>query len=418
MSSSADRQLAARWLVRVADGAYSSRLLGGTSSAAVRTRVLGVLRWQRSIDAVLGPHLRRPMEKLDPEVRAVLRLGVFEAVVLGIPVAVATDAAVHLVRRLGFGSASGFVNAVLRRAAPTWDRVTLESPVDIRLSHPGWLYDRWSANFGAEEAEHAMAAGQEPAGVWAWGHEGVSGESASTSSDVVRHDWCPGAWSVPTDAGRVIAAAQSGSAYIQDPSSQLVVHVALRLWGGGAAVDLCAAPGGKTALWSRLTDGAPIAAFDRRLSRVVLMGPRLARQGTTWTAVADGAQPPLRPAEWDLVLVDAPCSGTGTLRRHPEIKWRLRQEDITSLARVQSRILAGAVDLLAEGGVLLYSTCSVEPEENEELFDPMPRGVEPADLAAVIPEGVPWIPTSAGGARILPNPLGDGFTLHALRSSR
>ena len=147
------------------------------------------------------------------------------------------------------------------------------------------------------------------------------------------------------------------------------------------------------------------------------MRPLLERMGTPLSMVADATQPPLEPAAWDLVLVDAPCSGTGTLRRHPEIKWRLREEDIFGLAEIQARILAGARDLLAENGVLLYSTCSVEPEENEGLFESMPEGAEPVELMTVLPEGGPWVATSAGGVRILPNALGDGFTLHALRSS-
>lgn len=416
MNSSADRQLAARWLVRVADGAYSSRLLAGTPGAAVRTRVLGVLRWQRPIDTALATEVRRPFEKLDPEVRSVLRLGLFEAAVLGVPAAVATDAAVHLVRRLGLGSASGLVNAVLRRAIPGWTRILEEGTPDLRLSHPEWLYRRWFLSFGAEAAEDAMAADQEPAGLWAWGTENPAGNlSGGTPDAVVPHPWCPGAWSVPGDAARVIDAARAGSAYIQDPSSQIVAHVAAGLWHGGAAVDLCAAPGGKTALWSHLIGGAPIAAFDRRLSRVRLMGPLLERMATGSVAVADATQPPLVPAAWHLVLVDAPCSGTGTLRRHPEIKWRLRDEDIVGLAEIQARIVAGALDLLADGGVLLYSTCSVEPEENEGHFDPMPGNVEMVDLTKVLPGGCPWIPTSAGGVRILPSPLGDGFTLHAVR---
>ena len=417
MNSSADRQVAARWLVRVEDGAYSSRLLAGAPGAGVRTRVLGVLRWQRSLDAALATHLRRPIEKLDPEVRAVLRLGVFEAAVLGVPVAVATDGAVHLVRRLGLGSASGLVNAVLRRAVPSWDRIMQQGPPDLLLSHPEWLYDRWSATFGEGAAADAMAADQEPAEVWAWGAENAAGDPPGGPSGAVPHPWCPGAWSLPGEAARVIAAAKAGNAYIQDPSSQIVARVALGLWQGGPAVDLCAAPGGKAALWSHLAGGAPIVAVDRRLSRARLMKPLLERMGTPLSMVADATQPPLEPAAWNLVLVDAPCSGTGTLRRHPEIKWRLREEDIFGLAEIQARILAGARDLLAENGVLLYSTCSVEPEENEGLFESMPEGAEPVELMTVLPEGGPWIATSAGGVRILPNALGDGFTLHALRSS-
>jgi len=115
------------------------------------------------------------------------------------------------------------------------------------------------------------------------------------------------------------------------------------------------------------------------------------------------------------VLLDAPCTGTGTFRRHPELKWKLQPSSVSEMAALQRRLLQPALDLVAPGGVLMYATCSVEPEENEGVVAELARGFEVADLAAVIPENAPWRPTAAGGARILPNPDGDGFTMHAIR---
>ena len=420
MRDSADRQLAARLLVRVEGGAYSSRLLAGSLPAGVRARVLGVLRWQRTLDAALAVPLRRPLDRLDAEVRAMLRVGLLEAVVLGVPVAVATDAAVRTVRRLGKTSAAGLVNAVLRRAAPSWATLLEQATPDLRLSHPEWIYRRWLCEFGEEAAERAMAADQEPAPVWVWWREEQARDAAEASGiDLHPHPWCPGAWSAPEHARGLLAAVAAGEAYVQDPSSQLVAHLALRLGsGGGRLADVCAAPGGKLALWRHLGGSSRPLALDRRLGRLLLAGRLLDGVGGAGLVVGDAAAPPLPPGNFDLVLVDAPCSGTGTLRRHPELRWRLRPEGIAELAALQGRILAAAFELAAAGGAVLYTTCSVEPEENESLLGRPPAGFEAVELASLLPPGVPTVPTSAGGIRVLPGRDGDGFTMHAERRVR
>lgn len=417
MSDSVDRQLAARLLVRVEGGAYSSRLLAGSPSAGVRARVLGALRWQRTLDAALAPLLRKPLDRLDPEVRAVLRVAVLEAAVLGVPVAVATDAAVRTVRRLGKSSAAGLVNAVLRRAAPSWTALLDRAAPDLRLSHPEWLYRRWLTAFGADAAQHAMAADQEPAPVWVWWREERwRADAVSSGIELRPHPWCPGAWSAPAHTPALLAAVGAGAAYVQDPSSQLIAHLALGIAGGLARLaDLCAAPGGKLALWRRLGGEATPLALDRHLGRLRLAGRLLERVGGAGLVVGDATAPPLPSGSRDLVLVDAPCSGTGTLRRHPELKWRLRPEGIAELGALQARILRAAFELAAPGGVILYTTCSVEPEENEELLAGPPAGFEVVELASLLPPGVPVIPTAAGGVRILPGTDGDGFTMHAVR---
>jgi 16S rRNA (cytosine967-C5)-methyltransferase len=412
---SADRLAAAKQLIRVEEGAFSSRLSGG--GAAARVRVLEALRWQRTIDSVLQPRCRRELARLDPEVRASLRIGLVEVMRLGVPAGLATDGAVRLVRRLGKSSAAGMVNAVLRKAAAEWREALAGSSIDVRRSHPLWLYDRWLANFGAESAESAMAAAQEAAVTWVWFFDDDV-RSALVREGVVleAHPWCQGAWSAPEDAPRLVQAVKEGGAYAQDPSSQLVAHVANNLArDSGRFLDLCAAPGGKSALILRHGRWGMAVAADLRPTRVGLMRRTLAAAGECLVVVGDAMQSPFAAGVWDLVLLDAPCTGTGTFRRHPELKWRLSPESVGEMAKKQKQLLASGLELVAPGGVLLYSTCSVEPEENEGVMSDLPAGCKLEDLESVMPADVPWIPTNAAGARILPNPDGDGFTIHAIR---
>jgi 16S rRNA (cytosine967-C5)-methyltransferase len=310
------------------------------------------------------------------------------------------------------------VNAVLRRSTSAWPEEMQESPPDIRLSHPEWLCNRWFERFGAEPTERAMAAAQEPAPVWFWFVDDSVHESMSERGVPLQaHPWCPGAWQAPGHIQDVMAEIAAGSVYAQDPSSQLVAHVGHRLRQDGRLVDLCAAPGGKAALLTKLGSWNLAIALDIRMQRVRLMRPLVDRVGAVDVAVADCGLPPLRDETFNLVILDAPCTGTGTLRRHPELKWRLQPEAIADMAGIQRRLLGSAVRLVAPGGVLLYATCSVEPEENEELFREVPEGFSRVGFDTVVPAGAPWIPTDAGGMRILPNLGGDGFTMHALRRS-
>ncbi len=403
--------------MRVEEGAFSSRLLAGGEAPAARVRVLEVLRSKRALDAVLEKYSRRKLRKLDAEIRAVLRIGLVETMNLDVPPAIATDGAVHLSRRLGKASASGMVNAVLRRASSAWKAVLESSPIDVRLSHPEWLYRRWAEQLGQERAEGAMASAQEPAVTWAWFlDDDARRRLRDHEVDLEPHPWCPGAWSAPHDAASLVKTVSDGAAYAQDPSSQLVSHVATSLSKGATdCLDLCAAPGGKAALMLSLGEWKSAVAADLRLNRVRLMRPQVKRAGTCATVAADALRPPFAPGGWDFVLLDAPCTGTGTFRRHPELKWRLDPESVITLVLRQRDLLASAVQLVAPGGALLYTTCSIEPEENEGVVRDLPAGFEIENLEPHLPPGVPWLPTAAGGIRILPNPHGDGFTMHAVR---
>lgn len=417
MRLSANRLTAARMLMRVEEGAFSSRLLSGGGEPSVRVRVLEVLRSMRALDAILQPQCRRKLGTLDPEVRTAMRIGLVETVRLDFPPELATDGAVRLVRRLGRSSASSMVNAVLRKATANWREVLSRFPIDVRLSHPAWLSQRWAGVFGEEAAEIAMASAQEPAVTWAWFFDGKGHRIlAQKGVELVPHPWCPGAWTAPDDVKRLIEMVSGGVAYAQDPSSQMVAHVASSLVSAGQSfLDLCAAPGGKTALMLHLGRHQRAVAADLRLHRVRLMRQAVERAGNCAIVAADASSPPFVRGGWNLVLLDAPCTGTGTFRRHPELKWRLVPESIAELAEIQHKMFASGLGLVAPGGILLFTTCSVEPEENEDVVADLPDGFEVESLDARLPAGVPWIPTSAGGVRILPNPDGDGFTMHAIR---
>jgi len=419
VSVSADRATAVRLLIRVEGGAFASRLLASAPRPGVRARVLAVLRWLRRLDEALRRHLRRPMDRLDPEVRAVLRLGLAETSILGAPAPVAVDSAVRLVRRLGKGSAAGMVNAVLRRAVESWHALEAGAPPDVLLSHPNWLWERWRRNFGEAGARGAMAANQEPAPVWVWWLDREAPLELERHGILLEaHPWCPGAWGAPGADAALAAEAAAGRAYVQDPSSQLVAHLAAAIGaeGGGRLADLCAAPGGKTALAGRLGRWGEIVAMDIAPAKLPPMRTLLARAGVRAVVLAgDAARPALPSGRWELVLLDAPCSGTGTLRRHPELRWRLEETDIGRRAALQARLFRTACDLVAPGGVLLYTTCSVEPEENEAILAETPAGFEALDPTPYLPAGVPAQPTSAGGLRLLPGPSWDGFTFHALQ---
>jgi 16S rRNA (cytosine967-C5)-methyltransferase len=403
-------------LVRVEEGAFSSRLLGGGGAPSVRVRVLEVLRSQRALDAVLQPYSRRDLCSLDPEVRVAMRIGMVEVMRLGMAPALATDGAVRLVRRLGKSSASGMVNAVLRKAVAGWKDLLAASTVDIRLSHPEWIFDRWCRHFGEGAAEAAMAAAQVPATTWAWFHSEDARRRIGEDVELHGHPWCPAAWSAPQDTKSLVAAVSEGLAYAQDPSSQLVAHVATALISRGDRVlDLCAAPGGKSALLLHLGKTAPAVAVDLRLNRCRLMRTTIERVGDCAIVAADAAAAPFDAESWDFVLLDAPCTGTGTFRRHPELKWRLSPDSVDAMAQKQRQMVNAGLALLAPGGTLLYTTCSVELEENEGLVTDVPNGYENQELASRLPVGVPSNPTDAGGIRLLPNPDGDGFTMHAIR---
>lgn len=394
-------------------GAHAARLLGG-AAPLTRELVLGVLRWQLTLDHLLAPLVRGGLAGLDGLVRAALRVGLFEAQRLDAPVPVAVAEAVRVAKSL-MPRAAGLVNAVLRRAATSsWpDPDDESSPLEVRFSHPRWLIERWTRLLGAEALRRTLAANQTaaPLAVLA-----AATDVATLERDGCRfepHPWVPGVLLVRDGAPIVAAALAEGRAYAMDPTAVLAARCLPEV--EGLVVDLAAAPGGKSLVLAHERPSCVALAGDRHLGRVAMLRRTLrGAVANPLVFAGDAGRPPLRPGGFGAVLLDAPCSGTGTLRRHPEIRWRLDTTQIARLTVLQRDLARAAAGLLAPGGVLLYATCSLEEEENAGVVASLP--LEPVPVAARLPAAVPRIELAGGGLVIPPTAWGDGFTVHVLRS--
>ncbi|HEX7771594.1 MAG TPA: 16S rRNA (cytosine(967)-C(5))-methyltransferase RsmB [Pyrinomonadaceae bacterium] len=378
-------------LQQVETGAFSSVLLASeelqlqpVDRALCHELVLGVLRWLRYLDKISEHFSKRRIESLDPAVRIALRLGLYQLRFLTrIPASAAVNESVSLVRMARLSSATAFVNAVLRRAireAEYDPAAEVSDPLEkiaVQTSHPLWLIDRWCKSFGVAEAEaFANANNVMPPTAFrvvstkANESEVVSklSEAGATlqPSNVVQRAWRV---SGATSLLRELSAA--GEIYLQDEASQLVAQI-VDAKPGERVLDLCAAPGGKTTqIAERSDDRALIIAGDISATRMatIVTTERLHELESISPVQLDATeQLPFAPHSFDKVLVDAPCSGTGTLRRNPEIRWRLSPVDIATLAEQQKRILRRAVEMVKPGGHLIYSTCSVEYDENEQVI--------------------------------------------------
>jgi 16S rRNA (cytosine967-C5)-methyltransferase len=342
-------------LRQVESGVYASDLLL-TRTAALDSRdaglasaiVFGVLRYRAQLDYLIG-HYSGRTKKLDSEVSIALRMAIYQLRYLErIPPHAAVAAGVELVKRARKRSAAGFVNAVLRKV----DRTPVEWPSrEVELSCPEWLLARWERHYGAEAAA------------------GIARAALKEPEKYMR-------------GGR-----------IQDIGSQSIVPL-LGLAPGQRFLDLCAAPGNKTA--QALESGVHAVACDLHYRRLAPM-----RNLTPNLVVLDATRPLPFARRFDRILLDAPCSGTGTLGRNPEIKWRLTSADLDDLHRRQAALLVHARTALAPGGLLVYSTCSLEPEENEAV------------VAAVAPELL------VETMRRLPGrDAGDGFYAAVIKSDQ
>jgi 16S rRNA (cytosine967-C5)-methyltransferase len=355
----------------VEGGGYASDLLY-TRTAGLDSRdaglaseiVLGSLRFQSQLDFLIERLSGRATGRLDLEVRIALRMGIYQLRHLDrVPAHAAVSESVELVKRSRRRWAASLVNAVLRKV----DREAVEWPDRaVELSHPGWMLGRWERQYGMETAERIARANLLTPETYVRGPGGGSGDPlqawtpAPHGLDSLEATEVPGCYLVT--AGRV------EGMRIQDIGSQCIVPL-LELEAGQTFLDLCAAPGNKTA--QALESGVRAIACDIHLGRLVNM------KGLGAELVAlDGARPLPFRSRFDRILVDAPCSGTGTLGRNPEIKWRLQQEDFAFLHCRQVALLENALERLAPGGRLVYSTCSLEREENEDVVAAVGAHVE------------------------------------------
>jgi 16S rRNA (cytosine967-C5)-methyltransferase len=304
--------------------------------------VLGTLRWQIALDGRIQTMLQRPDQRLAEPVAIALRLGAFQLLHLDrIPPHAAINESVELVRASGNPHATGMANAILRKVMtqkPGRPIHESTSALATRLSHPGWMVERWASNYGRSVAIKICEAGQREPGA-----PELFADSAE--QDLPRMD----------DGSRLVAELAAAAA----PG-------AARVW------DTCAAPGGKSLILAKRLPGAKVLATDVSPRRLTAMRSRIAEYpyaAAMEIEVVDATLPPASLGTFDLILADVPCSGTGTLARNPEIRLRLTPADLSRHASRQRKILSAALKALEPGGRLLYSTCSLEPEECERVVE-------------------------------------------------
>ncbi len=342
----------------------------------VRELVYGMLRRRGRIDAYLDARVRGGVVRLDADLLDLLRLGTAQLLYMeSVPAYAAIAQTVELAKRRHGIGASKLANAVLRRVDRERDALELprsSDPIDtiaLEGSHPKWIVARWVARWGIAETQRLLEANNREAPLIARPYHVVREQlEAMLESAGVHVDEAPLAkdsivLSSPVSSLTELGPFRQGLFHLQDPASTLVTQYA-SVPTGAIVADLCAAPGGKSVELSR--NAGMVASSDlsfARLQRVVENAQRL-EIPTMHAYVADARFPAIRPV--DLVLVDAPCTGTGTFRRHPDARWRLKVSDLAVMSSIQRTILRAAADVVKPGGLLVYSTCSLEPEENDE----------------------------------------------------
>ncbi len=340
------RKAAFAALLAVDRGAWSAEALAAKSlhldprdAGLASDIVFGVLRRRGELDGVIRSYSKVPLDRLDPEVWIALEMAFYQMRFLDrVPSHAAVNDAVELARRSGTASAASFVNAVLRQS--------LRRPIEVHegLSTPSWLLDRWTRQYGAEAAQ------------------GIARASLRIPERYIRVGTAeppPGAEPTEVPGCYMLKSGDPGPYRFQDISAQAVVPL-LRLEAGQTFLDLCASPGNKTA--QALEIQVRAIACDLHLSRA-----RMLQELNAPVVILDATQPLPFATKFDRILIDAPCSGTGTLARNPEIKWKLEAEDFADLQQRQIAILRNGLAQLAPQGMLIYSTCSLEREENEDV---------------------------------------------------
>lgn len=377
------RRAAFEILLRVEKGAFLDALLGpainemeDTREAALLTRLAyGVETWRRRLDWTLAGFSRTPLDDLEPAVRTALRLGLFQILLLDrVPAHAAVDTSVDLAKRRSKAGAS-VVNAILRRALREGERRAPPEEDDgahflsIVWSHPEWLVRRWLDERGRERTEALLRANVEPGpSTFRVDRRSLSREAALaelTARGVVAHP-SEYADTAITIEGPVGAVRDLPWLAPQGIASQIVARMVAPA-PGERLLDLCAAPGGKAAALAESIGRGLVVAADRTKGGIARTGELRSGRDALAVVRADGTRPPLRSATFDAVLVDAPCSGLGTLRAHPELRWRRTPDDIERLSGLQRRLLAEAADLVRAGGRLIYATCSPVTDENEDV---------------------------------------------------
>lgn len=377
--------------------------------------VWGMLRRRGWLDAMLGARVRGGVAKLDADVADLLRLGAYQLIHMGsVPAYAAIAQTVELTKRRHGIGASKLVNAVLRRVDRERDALEPTVPADPvdalaqRHSHPRWVVARWMERWGARDTERLLDANNAEAPItvrpYGIGREGLEAMLDGADVDTEASPLVPDSLRLRAGVALTeLGAFKQGMLFVQDPAATLVTKYAA-FPEGALVADLCAAPGGKTLELSRTA--SRVIAADRNASRVdrMLVGLGRVDAPNVIAMIADARFPAL--SHVDGVLVDVPCTGTGTFRRHPDARWRLRMSDFAVLGALQKSILRAAAAIVAPGGILVYSTCSLEPEENDEQIDSF-LAENPAYSIEPPREGtVPGTVLDNGRLRVLPQQHG------------
>jgi 16S rRNA (cytosine967-C5)-methyltransferase len=330
----------------------------------------GVLRQRSTLDSRIAPLLPGGWASVNPELQDILRLGAYQLSDLDrVPDHAAVNTSVNLAREAGGARAAAFVNAVLRRVARA-EPIAGPTPVDsaerlaVEHSHPVWLVQRWMRNFGLAGAESLLRWNNlRPALVLQAARKDLDWLAAEWRNSGIAVEAAPYGAGLRTSMSRPadLPGFHEGAFMVQDPAQALLARFA-NVPAEGLVYDACAAPGGKTIAFGRKARTVIAGDASRTRARRLAENLRRAGSGREKVVVADARRPPLRKA--DVVLVDAPCLGTGTFARHPDARWRVTPEALASLETLQREILDQTATLVPAGGLLVYSTCSLEPEEN------------------------------------------------------
>jgi 16S rRNA (cytosine967-C5)-methyltransferase len=379
------RAAAARWVAAVvANGRSLDQLLAddrdeGAARGLKRTLAYGTLRWHFRLQALLRELTTRRLREIHPELAALIEIGLYQLEYREVAEHAAVAETVNAARELGHARAAGFVNAILRRFQRERDPIVARVDRDpaVRTAHPPWLVSAYRKDW-PEAAERMLQADNEPPPFWLrvnrtratrdeciamLGRAGFTCETDADAQDALRV--------TPHADVRKVPGFAEGQLSVQDAAAQLAVDV-LAPSCGERILDACAAPGGKAShILERTGNGAALLALDVSAARLERVTQNFGRLGLTGAVIAGDA---LRPATWwdgqpfDAVLLDAPCSGTGVIRRHPDIRILRRAADIAPLAATQSALLEALWPLVRPGGRLLYTTCSVLRAENQQVI--------------------------------------------------
>lgn len=343
-----------------------------------RELVYGMLRRRGGIDAILSDRVRGGLVRLDPDVIDLLRLGVYQLLNMGsVPAYAAIAQTVELAKRRHGLGASKLVNAVLRRTDRERDQLDGVPPSDavdalaLKYSHPRWLIARWIERWGEQDTERLLTLNNAdaPIAIRPYGIVREQLEAMMEAAGVHVAEAPYARDSIAISGGTTfteLGAFKKGLFFVQDPAATLVTEYAA-ISTGATVADLCAAPGGKALELSR-TAGTVVAS-DKSFGRLqrLLANQRRLESVNLLPFVGDARNPAIRPV--DAVLIDVPCTGTGTFRRHPDARWRVKVSDIAVMSALQKLIIRAGAKVVKPDGLLIYSTCSLEPEENDAQVD-------------------------------------------------